>query len=69
MYDLRNNNINNDKNYKKIWYDYLSKIKIKHFLYLILLLIIIYPEISGEMIGNWIHDFFITIINKIKDVG
>lgn len=64
MYDLRNK----ESNKKTIWY-YFSKIRKKHFLYLLLLLILIYPETSGELIGNWIHDFLITIINIVKNVG
>ncbi len=55
------------KNIKKInILSYLKKIKFKHIIILILLFILFFPTISANIIGNWIVDFFVTIINIIK---
>lgn len=48
----------------------LKKIKRRHIIYgaiiIIALTILFFPEQSGRAIGNWINDFFMTIINIVK---
>lgn len=44
----------------------LKKLKWKKIIIITLLLIILFfPRQSGEIIGGWINDFFITIIDNI----
>lgn len=57
------------------WYVYLilffqNNLKLikKFSILLIILSVIFLPTISGEIIGNWIKDFFGTIINIIKTI-
>jgi ACR3 family arsenite efflux pump ArsB len=61
MYDLREKKKKINK--LKLFF---NKIKIIHIIYFIILLIIIFPNQSGKLIGNWLSDFFITIIDIIK---
>lgn len=41
---------------------------LKILLFLIIFSILFFPTFSGGLIGNWIKDFFGTIINIIKTV-
>jgi len=60
MYDLRDG-----KTIKKV--SFLKKLKWIHLIYLLIAIIILFPEQSGTFIGTWISDFFVTIIDIIKN--
>jgi len=59
MHDLRNK--------KTFNFNFFKKLKWIHLLYLLIGIILIFPEESGNIIGTWILDFFVTIINIIKN--
>jgi len=59
MHDLRNGNSFN--------FNFFKRLKWVHLLYLLIGIILIFPEESGIIIGTWITDFFTTIINIIKN--
>jgi len=60
MYDLRKKRTTNKTNF-------LIKFKWIHLLYLLIFIIILFPEQTGTIIGTWISDFFVTIIDIIKN--
>jgi len=60
MYDLR------DKN-KPQKINIIKFLKWKYFIFLIIILIILFPLPIATFIGNWISDFFGTIINIITN--
>lgn len=62
MYDLRYKSVKENKNR----FDFFKKFKFKYLFFLILISILLFPKQSGSLIGNWIYDFFITIIDIIK---
>jgi hypothetical protein len=46
-----------------------NKKNIKYFIIFVLLLItFLYPVFSGTIVGNWIKDFFGTIIGIVKTI-
>jgi len=47
-------------NFLKLYY-WLNKNKIKVVIFVLLIFIIFFPKQSGQLIHNWIHDFFFTI--------
>lgn len=61
MYDLRDS----DKPNSKI--RFYKKFKWKYLLYLLIGVVILFPEQTGTFIGTWISDFFVTIIDIIKN--
>lgn len=62
--------INKPKRKFNIYLFYLNNRKSikKIFIILIFLFIILFPVFSGTIIGNWIKDFFGTIIHIISQI-
>ena len=57
------------KNFRFGLFYQINKKKIKRFIIFVLILIIIFfPVWSGGIVGDWIKDFFGTIINIIKTI-
>lgn len=63
MHDLRAKEFSK----KKKRFRFPFKLKWKYLLYVLLIIIILFPEQSGTFIGNWISDFFVTILDIIKN--
>lgn len=42
-----------------------KKIITKYLIICIVLLILLFPQESGQIIGNWLRDFFITMLSVI----
>ena len=63
MYDLRDN----EKPTIRRRVFFTKKLKWKHLLYLLIGIIVLFPEQTGTFIGTWISDFFVTIIDIIKN--
>lgn len=62
--------INKPRKRINIYLFYLNNKKIikKIFIFLIFLVIILFPTFAGEIVGNWIKDFFGTIINIVSQI-
>jgi len=67
IHDARNKF--NKPSFKFIIFYQKHRKKIKWILlFLFILFVIIFPDLSGTMIGNWIKDFLGTIINIVKTI-
>jgi len=63
MHDLRNT----PRRERKINIrGFFKKLKWKHLIYLLIIIILFFPTVSGTIIGNWIVDFLGTIISIIN---
>ena len=68
MKDLRATKINsktNSFNFKKLK-EFVKKNKFKIIIITIIIFIIIFPKLSGSIIGTWITKFVGTLIENIK---
>lgn len=71
MDDLRQKNkkiVKKNKVRKYKFFNFIIKYKWKILIVLIVLLLIIFPVEIGKLIGNFIHDFFGTIIDYSNGV-
>jgi len=70
MYDLRKKNITDNYRLSKV-INIVNKIKIRH-IYITLIIFILFNMVfytveTATIIGNWLNDFFNTIINILKN--
>ena len=66
MYDIRKDKDTKLQNNNYKLFNSLKKLKWKYILYSIIMIIILFPKLSGSLIGYWIINFFGTIINIIN---